>query len=408
LNTIPVLRTRARSGSGSQGRTAPDGVRRWTATAAIVAGVIGVAAGVGIGVRHLQVAGMSATAGAGLVVMVIGLAFTGGGTATLVRTVRGWRRWLAVPVGLLVVWFALWPLTVALMATHVPPTRLGAATPADLGTPHEDVTFTTADGVRLSAWYLPSRNGAAVVLRHGATSTRSATLQQAVVLARNGYGVLATDARGHGRSGGDAMDLGWHGDADVAAAVTYLTNRPDVDAGRVAVVGLSMGGEEALGAAAADRRILAVIAEGVSTRGIVADEDLVLPGHPGRWMNIAQTWIQQRLTAAFTSARPPQDLRAAVVATAPRPVLLITGLAAPGGEVTAGRRLRAAAPTTVTLWEVADAPHTGGLAARPGQWEARVIGFLDRAVGPHRRAATPARMVVPDQHLEVASASSLR
>ena len=111
----------------------------------------------------------------------------------------------------------------------------------------------TADGVRLSAWHVPSANGAAVVLRHGATSTRSNTLDEMVVLARHGYGVLATDARGHGRSGGMAMDWGWLGDLDTAAAVTYLSRRPDVDAHRIAVPGLSLGGEEALGAAAPTR-----------------------------------------------------------------------------------------------------------------------------------------------------------
>ena len=125
---------------------------------------------------------------------------------------------------------------------------MGSRTQADRGIAFDDVTFTSADGVRLSAWYVPSRNGAAVVLRHGATSTRSDALDEAVVLAGHGYGVLATDARGHGDSGGAAMDWGWYGDLDTAAAVTYLSQRPEVDADRIGVVGLSMGGEEALGA----------------------------------------------------------------------------------------------------------------------------------------------------------------
>ena len=88
------------------------------------------------------------------------------------------------------------------MVTNVPPIGLGSRTPADRGVAYEDVTFVTADGVRLSAWYVPSRNGAAVVLRHGATSTRVDTLDEAVVLAEHGYGVLATDARGHGDTRG--------------------------------------------------------------------------------------------------------------------------------------------------------------------------------------------------------------
>jgi len=341
-----------------------------------------VSVGLASGVRHLQVAGPSVTAATGLVLLLVGLALSTGGTVALVRPVTGRRRWIAVPAGLLVVWFAVWPLTVALMATHVPPTRLGTVTPADRGLPFRNVSMRTADGVRLSAWYLPARNGAAVVLRHGATSTRSATLAQAVVLAHHGYGVLATDARGHGRSRGTAMDLGWRGDTDTAAAVTWLASRPDVDPQRIGVVGLSMGGEEALGAAATDPRIRAVVAEGVSGRGIVADDDLVLPDHPGRWMNIMQTWIQQRLTALLADVEPPRSLRSAVLATAPRRVLLITGGAAAGGEVPAGLRLYAASPASVTLWQVPDAPHTGGLTTQPRRWEARVISFLDRALRP--------------------------
>jgi pimeloyl-ACP methyl ester carboxylesterase len=351
-----------------------------TATLAVALGIVGIAFGVGIGLRHLQVAGLSLTAVAGLVALVAGLLATGIGATSLTRRLHGWRRLLSLPVGLLTIWFLLWPLTMALMATNVPPTSVGTKTPADRGVPFEDVTFPTTDSVLLSAWYLPSRNGAAVVLRHGATSTRSNTLDQAVVLAKHGYGVLATDARGHGRSAGVAMDWGWYGDLDTAAAVTYLLQRPEIEPDRIAVVGLSMGGEEAIGAAANDDRIRAVVAEGASSRATVADDDLTLPSHAGRWMNIGQTWIQQTITDLLTGARPPVGLRAAVVATAPRPVLLIVGLSAAGGEVRAGRGLKKASPATVQLLELPDTGHTSGLATHPQLWEARVIDFLDRTL----------------------------
>ena len=100
--------------------------------------------------------------------------------------------------------------------------ELGAATPASYGLAYQDVAFRAGDGVGLSAWYLPARNGAAVVLLPGAGSTRTAVLGQAAVLARHGYGALLVDTRGHGRSGGHAMDFGWWGGRDIAAAVSYL------------------------------------------------------------------------------------------------------------------------------------------------------------------------------------------
>ena len=46
-----------------------------------------------------------------------------------------------------------------------------------------------------------------------------------------------------------------------------LTHRQEVDPDRIGAVGLSMGGEEALGAAASDLRIRAVVAEGALWRG---------------------------------------------------------------------------------------------------------------------------------------------
>ena len=48
---------------------------------------------------------------------------------------------------------------------------------------------------------------------------------------------------------------------DVSAAVSYLGGRLDVRDGRIAVVGMSMGGEEAVAAIGADPRIRAIVAE---------------------------------------------------------------------------------------------------------------------------------------------------
>lgn len=66
------------------------------------------------------------------------------------------------------------------------------------------------------------------------------------------------------------MDFGWHGEADIAAAIDFLTRQPSVDTDRIVVVGLSMGAEEAIGAIGVDSRIAAVVAEGASAR---TDED---------------------------------------------------------------------------------------------------------------------------------------
>jgi pimeloyl-ACP methyl ester carboxylesterase len=287
---------------------------------------------------------------------------------------HGWWRLLALPVAYLVFQFVLVPVTVAVYGTNAPATRLDRATPADRGLTYDDVELTTADHVMLSGWYVPSRNGAAVVLLHGSGETRSAVLDHAVVLARHGYGVLLFDARGHGRSGGDANEFGWYGDRDVAAAVDYVERRPDVRDGRVAALGESMGGEEAIGAAASDGRIRAVVAEGALWR--VPADTAWLPHDVTGLITRGMNWIQAQATRVLSGAPESIGLADAVVATAPRPVLLIAGK----DEIDGDRSYRDASPGNVQLWELPDTAHTKGLAQHRADWEARVVAFLDGAL----------------------------
>lgn len=60
-------------------------------------------------------------------------------------------------------------------------------TPADSGFAYEDVTLTASDGVSLAGWYIPSQNGAAVILLHGYGGSRLGTWFQAQTLAAAGY-----------------------------------------------------------------------------------------------------------------------------------------------------------------------------------------------------------------------------
>jgi len=175
------------------------------------------------------------------------------------------------------------------------------------------------------------------------------------------------------------MDFGWFGDADLAGAVSFLVAQPDVDPARIAAVGLSMGGEEAIGAAAADERIRAVVAEGATNR-VAADEawlsdEFGIRGALQERVEALTYWV----TDLLTPASPPISLRAAVAAAAPRPVLLIAGGSMPD-EGRAARHIRAGSPRTVELWVVPGTGHTDGLQTHPDEWEDRVVGFLDRSL----------------------------
>ena len=341
-------------------------------------GAVVVAAGVGLAVPWLQLTGASVGSAVSVAVLVLGAVLLVGATALLVRRVRGWRKPLVALASVVVLLLTVAVVSQAVAASIVPPTQVGRTTPAAYGLDYREVHPVTADGVRLAGWYVPSVNGSAVLLLHGAHSTRSAVLRQGVVLARHGYGVLMLDARGHGRSGGRAMDFGWYGDADVRAAVDLLAATPDVTRG-IAVLGLSMGGEEALGAAASDRRIAAVIAEGATAR-TAADKEWLADayGLSGRLQHLLDL-ATYGLADLLSPASPPRTLVSAARSIAPRPVLLVTAGSVPD-ERRAAERLVAAAPSTTQLWDVPGAGHTGALRADPSGWESRVVAFLEASL----------------------------
>jgi dienelactone hydrolase len=183
------------------------------------------------------------------------------------------------------------------------------------------------------------------------------------------------DARGHGQSDGRAMDFGWHGDADIAAATAFLADRPDVDRQRIGVVGMSMGGEEALGASATNELIQAVVAEGATARN-AADEAWLSDEFGVRGvLQERLERLQDLVTDTLTSAPVPISLRDAVAASGDTRYLLIAA-----GDVDdeghAAAHVAAGAPERVEIWTVPDAGHTEGLRTHPEEWESRVIAFL--------------------------------
>ena len=333
---------------------------------------------VATGIRYAMKTGVSVGTAVGLLLPVVGVVVLGLVARRLWRAGHGWQRLWFVP-GTLAVLMLIAPVGLAVMFTQVPRSALGHVTPADRGiSSYREVTLPATDGVRLAGWLVPSKTGAAVVLVPGAGSTRTGTLAQAAVLARHGYGLLMIDHRGQGRSGGDGMDMGWYGDRDIGGAVAFLARQPGVDPKRIGVLGMSMGGEEAIGAAAADSRIRAVVAEGATLR-TAEDKAGWLPHSVAGAMQRALDRVTFQLVDWLSAVPKPIPLRDAVARASGTPYLLITaGTMADEGR--AAENVRSAAPDRVTVWTVPGAAHTGGLQTRPAEWESRVVGFLDRVL----------------------------
>jgi hypothetical protein len=74
---------------------------------------------------------------------------------------------------------------------------------------------------------------------------------------------------------------------------------------------------------------------------------------------------------------PPPALQDLVARIAPRAILLIFAGHGQGGEDLNPSYVDAAGEPK-QLWEIPEAEHTRGLAARPREYEQRVIGFFER------------------------------
>ena len=111
-----------------------------------------------------------------------------------------------------------------------------------------DVTFPTADGLRLGGWFVPAQpgagTGAAVLVCNGNGGNRAMRAALAAALARMGLAVLLFDYRGYGGNPGHPTEEGLA--ADARAALAYLVARPEVDPERVVYFGESLGAAVAL------------------------------------------------------------------------------------------------------------------------------------------------------------------
>jgi len=319
----------------------------------------------------------------GLLAIPAGVALLGLGLHTLWTTrrtggglVRRSLRRSAIALGSVVAFFmVLFPLAYAYVGTHAarPPVA-----DIDLGPVQvEDVQLHTSDGLTLEGSYVPSRNGAAVIVAFG----RKGTQDHARYLARHGYGVLIFDRRGEGESDGDPNPYAWsEGERDLVAAVDFLKHRPDVEPGRIGGLGLSVGGETFLQAAAHHEDIAAVVSEGASSRSV--GELQSVPGSPAPM--VAFNALVTAGTAVFSNSTPPPHLIDLVGRIAPRPMFVIYAEKGTGGEEKrANRAFYEAAGGPKDIWGIPEAGHVGGLEARPVEYERRVTGFFDQALlGP--------------------------
>ena len=340
------------------------------AAMALVTGLFGLTVGGSEAVYYaLDGTGPSGDDYTGFVAFAAGLALAAGGLAGLWRTrrlddARAWRyaRRALVTAGAATL---IVPVAAAYTYSH---SAKSETVGASLTIESEPVRFDNGDGSVLEGRWIPSRNGAAVIAYPGRR-------QQVEMLAEAGYGVLLFTRRGEGGSEGDPQR--WSLASDIRAAVRFAQARPGVDRKRIGGIGFSVGGESMLQAAAETKDLRALVSEGAGAR--TSAESVHLDG-AAKWLGVAGDTVYTATKAVFSDQLPPEDLLDAVAKIGNRPVFLIhtSGKGIGGEELNPSYFAALRGPKAI--WDIPEASHTGGIDARPREYERRVLGFFERSL----------------------------
>ncbi|MCK4995145.1 MAG: alpha/beta hydrolase [Candidatus Omnitrophica bacterium] len=249
--------------------------------------------------------------------------------------------------------------------------------PRNYNLPYRDVTVTSADGLKLVGWYIPSQNGAVVIAQHGYKSDRTEMLEEAQMLYRHGYSVLLTSIRAHDRSEGEQISFGHREMQDLEAWYQYLLTCGDVDPNRIGIIGNSMGGSLAIQYAAQNENIKAVVAHSAfsslnDTVSVSINHFTSLPSFP--FASLIVFWAEKELDLTIS------DIDAAkwIQHISPRPVFLMHGGSDTQISIQSGELLYAAAQEPKTLWYEQELGHAKFDETLPEEYERRVTGFFDR------------------------------
>lgn len=141
-------------------------------------------------------------------------------------------------------------------------------TPADYDMDFEEVTFTTDDGLEVSAWYMPADSNRIILSNHFSPGNKYGFaghmegldfaggfevnfLPRYKALVEAGYSVLAYDLRGHGASAdgeGGISGVGYYEWHEVLAALNYVRTREDTKDKDISLYSMCMGANATLNA----------------------------------------------------------------------------------------------------------------------------------------------------------------
>lgn len=266
-----------------------------------------------------------------------------------------------------------------LVSNPIETRRLPGRTPIDFGMVYDDLAITTPDGLRLVAWHVPSRNGALVVAQHGYKASRGEMLNEAAMLHAHGYGVLMPALRAHDMSDGSTITFGGREVDDLLQWIDEGSRLPGVDPDHILLLGNSLGGTIAIGAAARSRRVRAVATNAAFSSLTDTLETSIrfftgMPPFP--FAPLIAFWAEHATGVRIADI----DATRTIGHISPRPVLLMQGGADEVISIDSGQRLYDAAGEPKALWFDERVGHARFDTALPGEYERRLLALFDSAL----------------------------
>lgn len=144
------------------------------------------------------------------------------------------------------------------MATH-PPKYITKLKPDNLGWEFKEVSLTTKDNVKLSAWFVPAEKPSdkVIIQLHGYPADKADILYWSSFLHKD-FNLFFLDFRYFGDSEGKLTTIGDKEQQDLKAAIDYLEKQGFT---KIGVMGFSLGGAVAILTASKDQRIKAIVSD---------------------------------------------------------------------------------------------------------------------------------------------------
>ncbi len=236
------------------------------------------------------------------------------------------------------------------------------------------VSFSTEDGLAISAWFAPPESpaGQAALLLHGLRGNRDQLLPHAAYLLEAGYGALLIDFRNHGESDGSLSSMGYHEIKDARAAYAFLRARPEVKS--VAIWGHSMGG------AVACKLMSEVDAAGLFADAAFSDFAALARARAARlgYPAALAEFLFIRMFGALSASDPASIRPVEDLAKVERPVLLLHGSDDDAIPLSQARQM-AAANDHVELSVFDGGGHSNLYELDPVRYRREVLAYMRQA-----------------------------